>query len=136
MMAPHVYEEARATAPIHVQLWQWRGAPAPPAGRSVLMVARVVRIFRDRSRALRIGQRVAFRVPIIQPSGPGGPELSGTIRHNWDRLGRAHWLEAFMQSENGEIELVHSQIVAIRRPTLRPVCGADTKGFLCAGNAS
>jgi hypothetical protein len=136
MMSPQVYEEARASAPIHVQLWQSRGRERSPGDRSVLAVGRVVRIFRDRDHAVRLGQRIAFRVPIIRPSGPDGAELSGTIRHDWHRLGRAHWLEAFMQSNNGEIELVHSQVVAIRRPTRQPVCRADEKGFLCAGNVS
>jgi hypothetical protein len=133
MMAPHVYEEARATAPIHVQLWQAR-ARSKPDGGSVLLVARVVRVFRDRDHAVHLGKRVAFHVPIIHRSGPDGPSLGGTIYHDWDRLALAHWLEAFMESADGKVELVLSQIAAIRHPTRRPVCGPDQKGFLCEGN--
>ncbi len=134
MMSPQVYEEARADAPIHLQLWQFHGAGRRPDGGSVLAAAWVVRIFRDRDRVLHLGQRITFRVPVIHAYGPGGPELSGRIYHDWDRLGRARWLEAFMESADGQFELVLSQIAAIRRPTMRPVCGPDEKGFLCAGN--
>jgi hypothetical protein len=134
MMAPQVYEEARANAPIHVQLWQFRGQARTPDEGSVLAVGWVVRVFRDDDRALFLGKRIRFRVPVIHPSGPNGPELSGTIHHDWDRLGRAHWLEAFMETEDGKLELVRSQIAAIRHPTLRPVCGPDQQGFLCVGN--
>jgi hypothetical protein len=134
MMAPQVYEEARANAPIHVQLWQFRGPNRSYDAGSVLAIGRVMRVFRDRDHAVYLGKRIAFHVPVIRPSGPGGPVLGGEIYHDWDRLGRAHWLEAFMQSYDGKIELVRSQIVAIRHPTRRPVCGPDEKGFLCAGN--
>ncbi len=133
-MAPQVYEQARANAPIHVQLWQFRGTDQARDEGSVLATTRVVRIFRDRDHALYLGKRIKFRVPVIHRSGPGGPELGGTIYHDWDRMGRAHWLEAFMQSVDGEIELVRSQIAAIRHPTRYPVCGPDQKGFLCTGN--
>jgi hypothetical protein len=134
MMAPHVYEQARANAPIHVQLWQRSGLSARPRGSSVQVIARVVRIFRDRDHAVHVGQQIRFHVPIIAPVGPGGPTLGGTIHHDWDRLSRQPWLEAFMESSGGQLELVFSQIAAIRHPTWHPVCGPDEKGFLCAGN--
>jgi hypothetical protein len=134
MMAPHVYEQARANAPIHVQLWQFGGANRQRRGASVRADVRVVRIFRDRDHALRLGQRISFSVPVRSSSGSEGRVLSGTIYHDWDEMGRVHWLEAFMESSDGQIELVRSQIVAIRHPTLHPVCGPDEKGFLCAGN--
>ena len=134
MMAPFVYEEARADAPIHVQLWQPAGLKQPRRGTSVRTTTRVVRIFRDRDRALYLGKRISFHVPVVTPIGSDGPELSGTIYHDWDRMGRAHWLEAFMESSDDGFDLVLSQIVAIRHPTRRPVCGPEEKGFLCAGN--
>jgi hypothetical protein len=134
MMAPHVYEEARANAPIHVQLWRPRGGETLPRGASVRTTAWVIRIFRDRDHAVGLGRRISFDVPVMHPIGSNGPELSGTIYHDWNRLGRAHWLEAFMERSEGGLELVHSQIAAIRHPTLRPVCGPDARGFLCEGN--
>jgi len=39
----------------------------------------------------------------------------------------------FLESWNGEIHLVRSQVIAIRHPTLHPVCGPDAKGFICEG---
>ena len=79
MMSPQVYEEARANAPIHVQLWQFRGANRSYEAGSVRAVARVVRVFRDRDHGVYLGKRIAFSVPVIHRSGPGGPELGGTI---------------------------------------------------------
>ncbi|MFN8574075.1 MAG: hypothetical protein U0132_18605 [Gemmatimonadaceae bacterium] len=134
MMAPQVYEDARANAPIHIQIWKWRGTDRTPRGGSALLIARVVRIFRDRDHALRLGRRVSVRVPIIHDTGSSGPMLSGTINHDWDRLSQANWFEAFMESDGDHFELTLSQIAAIRGPTLRPICGPDQKGFLCEGN--
>lgn len=134
MMAPHVYEDARANAPIHVQLWQVGGAHARREGASVRTHARVVRIFRDREHVLHWGQRISFQVPVMSANRSDGPELSGTIYHDWSEMGRVHWLEAFMESFSGDIELVRSQVVAIRHPTLHPVVGRDAKGFLPPGN--
>ena len=58
---------------------------------------------------------------------------SGTIHFDWERMGRARWFEAFLERWQGEILLVRSQIVAIRGPTRRPVCGPEVKGFVCEG---
>jgi len=116
MMAPHVYEDARANAPIHVQLWQAGGAHARRDGASVRTHARVVRIFRDREHVLHWGQRISFHVPVMSSNRSDGPAL------------------AFMDSFSGDIELVRSQVVAIRHPTLHPVVGPDAKGFLPPGN--
>jgi hypothetical protein len=49
-------------------------------------------------------------------------------------MGRARWLEVFLESWNGEIHLMRSQVIAIRHLTVRPVCGPDAKGFICPGN--
>jgi hypothetical protein len=134
MMPPYVYEEARATAPMHVQLWQFNGMDRWRGDASVLASGWVVRIFRDADRALHLGKRVTFRVPVISMHQSGDRTPSGDISHDWSRMGRAHWLEAFLQCSDGEFELVLSQIVAIRHPTMRPVCGPDDKGFLASGN--
>ena len=60
--------------------------------------------------------------------------LSGTIHLNSDYLYRSRFWEGFFEFWNGEFYLVHSQIAPIRRPTRRPVCGPDAKGFLFLGN--
>jgi hypothetical protein len=94
----------------------------------------VVRVFRDRKRQVHWGQRVRFNVPVINRERTTAPELSGTIYHDWDRMGRARWLEVFLEYWEGEIHLVRSQVTAIRHPTARPVCGPDVEGFICTGN--
>jgi len=82
---------------------------------------------------VRWGQRVSFQVPVISGGRTDAPALSGTIFYDWERMGRARWLEAFLECRDGELRLVRSQIAAIRRPTLRPVCGGDVKGVICQG---
>jgi hypothetical protein len=134
MMAPFVYEEARADAPIHVQIRLFGTADRPRDAGSVRVHGRVARIFRDRDHVLRWGQRVSFTISVINRERSGAPELSGTIHHDWERMGRARWLEAFLQPWNGELHLVRDQVLAIRHPTRRPVCGPDAKGFICEGN--
>jgi len=124
-MAPEVYEEARANAPIHVQLIRIGGDPM--RGR---IAGRIVRIFRDRDHQVHWGQRIAFMADVIDRSQSGPPVLSGTLYQDGERLERARWLEAFLEMWNGELQLVRSQLVPVRHPTWRPVCGPDLKGFL------
>lgn len=134
MMAPFVYERARADAPIHVQIRRFGSADRERHDNSVLVHGRIARIFRDRDHVLRWWQRVSFTIPVIDRERTGSPELSGTIYHDWERMSRARWLEAFLQSWKGELQLVRSQVLAIRHPTRQPVCGPDAKGFICEGN--
>ena len=132
MMAPFVYEKARAEAPMHVQIWRPRIETAPHNDSVVRIDGRVVRIFRDRRSDLCWAQRVRFVVPIIDHASKSEP--SGDIRHAWERIGPIRFLEAFLEAWEGQIHLVHSQIAPIRHPTLHPICGPDEKGFLCQGN--
>jgi len=133
MMGPYVYEAARADAPIHVQILRVGSTPRGAHSDSVRVHGRVVRIFRDREDVLHWWQRVSFLIPVIDRERTGSPELSGTIYHDWEWMGRARWFEVFLESWNGEIHLVRSQVIAIRHPTVQPVCGPDAKGFLCEG---
>jgi hypothetical protein len=135
MMAPEVYERARADAPIHVQVWRPRVETSPPRANHVRIDGRVVRLFRNHGGVLHWGQRVSFSVSVRSPNAPPeAPMLGGEIRHAWERIGPARYLEAFLQSWDGKIELVHSQVAPIRHPTLRPVCDHTVHGFVCPGN--
>jgi hypothetical protein len=134
MMAPEVYEQARANAPMHVQIWRPWMDSSPRDASFVRLDGRVVRIFRNRGGALRWGQKVSFPVSIINPNAASIPMPSGEIHHAWERIGPARFLEAFLEAWDGEIHLVHSQVAPIRRPTWHPVCGPDEKGFVCRGN--
>jgi hypothetical protein len=134
MMAPHVYEQARANASIHVQIWRSCIDSSPRNTDSLRINGRVIRIFRNRGRVLHWGQKVSFTIPIINPIEASTPMLSGDIHHAWERIGPARYLEAFLESWKGEIHLVRSQVAPIRRPTLHPVCGPTVKGFVCQGN--
>lgn len=134
MMAPEVYEKLRATAPIHVQVWRPRLERSPRNTDAICIDGRVVRIFRDRERELRWGQKISFTVPVINPIEGSIPMPGGAIRHPWERIAPARYVEAFLESWEGKIQLVHSQIAPIRHPTLHPVCGPTVKGFVCPGN--
>ena len=134
VMAPHVYEEARANAPMHVQLIRFGALYRPGHSDSARIDGRIVRIFRDREHRLHWGQRVSFAVSVIDRSRSGPPELSGTIYHDGERLGHARWLEVFLEAWQGEIQLVRSQLIVIGHPTLHPVCPPDAKGFLPDGD--
>lgn len=133
MKPPWVYEEARRNAPIHAQFMviRWghsrRLRPGQIAGRAV-------RIFRDNTKALHFGKLITFYVPTIVPRESGPVMLDGTIYHDWERINSAKWLEAFLYTFENGFHLVESQIAPIRRPTLRPVCTPDIKGFCCEGN--
>jgi hypothetical protein len=131
MMAPEIYQQARARAPMHLQLCR-TGSPA--RARAGWIDGRVVRIFRDQEHQLRWGQRISLSVPVIERNSGEPIAPSGTIYLDGDYLGAARWFEAFVQFWDGQYQLVHSQICPIRRPTRAPVCGPDQKGFLCEGN--
>jgi len=133
MMAPEIYEGFRRDAPMHVQLWRTGPSRRARHEGSVKVRGRIVRIFRDTDRLLHFGQKVTFNVPVIDRESRSEPVLSGTIRHDWDWLGRAHWLEAFLEAREGTIHLVHSQVLPLRHPTWQPVCGPDARGYLCEG---
>jgi hypothetical protein len=133
MMAPEAYAHFRRIAPMHVQIWRARPSLRAPHGSVVSVEGRIVRIFRDRDRLLHWGQPITFQVPVIDPGARSAPMLSGTIYHDWNRLGRARWLEAFLDSWQGKLQLVYSQVLPLRHPTWRPVCGPDARETLCAG---
>jgi hypothetical protein len=130
MMAPEVYERARADAPIHIQIWRRKILWLPYQNPSVRIHGRVVRIFRDRDGVVHWGQKIELTVAIANRmlAMPGGG-----ISHHWDSIGPGRWFEAFVETRSGYFHLVHSQIAAIRHPTLHSVC-AGQEGFLCQGN--
>ncbi len=136
MKPPWAYREARHRAPIHVQLLMKNPGAQPRENESVPIVARIVRIFRDDTRRLWMGKRVRFFVPVAGSNPTRQAPLDGTIYHHWSNLTASRWFEAFLCVESdGALELVESQIAAIRWPTVRPVCNPDDEAFLFAGNA-
>lgn len=133
-MSPEVYQQARANAPMHVQLLRGgvRGQ-RDQRGGSVRVHGWVVRIFRDRDRALHFLQPISFSISIIPSRREEPPMPSGQIRHDWGYLGRARFLEAFLEESEGGLHLVLSQVLALRYPTVRPVCLPGAEAFLCEG---
>jgi hypothetical protein len=134
MMGPHVYEAARAEAPIHAQVWRLGPTRRERGSDSVRVRGCVVRIFRNRDRQVRWGQFVSFSIPVVNHERTDPPALSGTIYYDWEHLARTRWLEVFLECWEGQLMLVRSQVAGIRHPTVDPVCGPDVKGFVCPGN--
>jgi hypothetical protein len=133
MMAPWVYQDARAQAAIHIQL-RWEAGGPPVGGQtSVRILGQIERIFRNANGALRLGQKIAFTVPVIDPYADTDRSPGGTIYHNWERLSRTRWLEGFFEWD-GELQLVHSQLAPILGPTREPICRPEEDGILCTGN--
>ncbi|MGP6156200.1 MAG: hypothetical protein ACLPYS_01460 [Vulcanimicrobiaceae bacterium] len=132
MLPPAAYEEARRTAPIHVQVRVSRLLGSPDAS-GCTVEGRLVRIFRDDSRLMRVGRGVRFNVP-THGKRDGPPLLDGTIYHSWERLTSSKFFEVFLCPSNGGVELVRSQLAPVRRPTRQAVCGPETQGFCCPGN--
>jgi len=133
MMAPWVYQQARAQAAIHIQLRWEAGGPPVATQTSVRILGRIECIFRDNTGALRRGQKIAFAVPVINPFTEADHSPGSTIYHSWERLSRTGWLEGFFEWD-GELHLVHSQLAPILGPTAEPVCRPEEEGFLCTGN--
>lgn len=132
MMAPFVYEQARANAPFHVQLFRYNMAKASDDATAVRATCRILRIFRNEGGSLHFGQKIHFAIPIINRAG--SPVLDGTIRLDWFHLFQARFWEAFLECWDGGFHLVHSQIAPIQCPSRHPICGPETTGFLCQGN--
>lgn len=130
MMSPDTYRSFRVEAPIHVQLR--RSTIAPPGGSHLLIEGRVWRIFRDDSHHLFPGRRIGFSVPMRDRDEAPAP--GGTIYHSWEHLGRARWVEAFLNHYQDGFHLIYSQIAGIRGPTWAPVCDPNAPGFCCEGN--
>ena len=133
MMAPWVYQQARAEAAIHIQLRRDTGGPPVGGQTSVHVFGKIERIFRDGSRALRLGQEITFTIPVINPFAESDRSPGSTIYHSWERLCRTRWLEGFFEWDGG-LHLVHSQVAPILGPTEEPVCRPEETAFLCAGN--
>ena len=133
MMAPWVYQKARAEAALHIQLRWEAGEPPMGTQTSVRIHGRIERIFRDRTGALHCGQKIVFTVPVISSFVDADPTPGSAIYHSWERLRRTRWLEGFFEWD-GELHLVHSQVAPILGPTEEPVCGPEQEGFLCTGN--
>jgi hypothetical protein len=132
MMAPFVYEEARANAPLHAQLVRYDPTAPQADTSSIHATGRVLRIFRNQGRPLYLGRKISFFIPTS--GGEGAPMLDGTIRLKPAYLYQSRFWEGFFEFWDGEFHLVRSQIAPIRRPTWRSVCSPDAKRFLVEGN--
>ena len=81
----------------------------------------VVRIFRDRTGALRLGTRLAFAVSC---SRRGDPPIVGVVLWtDYDALMRARYLEAFLNRESGRSRIALWLSRIIEAPTDKPVLG-------------
>ena len=120
-LPPYVYEQARDQATYHLQIKVMGVTPPAKTPGECETSGEVVRIFRDRSRTLRLGTRLAFAVSCSRRGDP--PIVGGVLWTDYDALMRARYLEAFLNHENGRYQVALSQSRIIEAPTDKPVIG-------------
>ena len=138
-IAPEYFQEARAEAPIHLQL----RLEKRPDRRDPSVGGKIVRIFRDDARRLRRGQRIYFHIAWNDASRASDardePPILGGQRFALDIawLRAARYLEAYLmpawrdgrEDPAGGFEVVRDQVTALRRATVEPANPADREGY-------
>jgi len=120
-LPPYVYAQARDQATYHLQIKVTDVTPPAKTPGECETSGEVVRIFRDRSGTLRLGDRLAFAVSC---SRRGDPRIvGGVLWTDYDALMRARYLEAFLNRENGRYRIALWQSRIIEAPTDAPVLG-------------
>ncbi len=122
VLAPEYYEEARRSAPNHVQI-EIDDVSGPSGGMGACAVkGKVVRVFRG---DLASGTRLRFDVSCYDygkiPSGP-------TLWTDYDALGDAKYLEAFMSGDAAP-KIALDQVEIILEPRDVPYC--DSNSLYC-----
>ena len=120
------YRKARLEADAHVQIRlvheeTWPNTP--------LVVGKVARIFADRTRLLKRGQKISFYQPFTSRFDPD----AGPTRETW---ARAQAAEAYLVAyEGGGWRVTCDQFTLLRRTTFfRPVNPANTdRGWFAEG---
>ena len=91
---PSAYKKARAAAPYHLQIAVDRVTPPAATPGPCRVAGKIVRIFRDRPRALRRGAAIQFNVSCLRE---GDPRRKGGARYTYvDALKEARFLEAYL----------------------------------------
>ena len=134
-VAPQYWQQARARAPIHVQI---RLDKRPdPAEEDPFVAGPLVRIFRDTTGQLRLGGVVSFPVNWEDRSREPDPDRpirigkqSFPIDITWLRA--AAFLEAYLEPAGGGLHVVWDQVTPLARATRRPVnpAGGEAYGVL------
>lgn len=138
-IAPEYFQEARAEAPIHVQVKLER----LPDNADSTAGGKIVRVFRDDTRRLRSGERIYFRIAWNDSSRASGtrnePPILGGQRFALDIawLRAARFLEAYLtpawrdgrEDPAGGFEVVRDQVTALRYATAEPANPADRAGY-------
>ena len=138
-IAPEYFREARAEAPIHIQVKLER----LPDNADSSAGGKIVRIFRDDAHRLERGERISFRIrwndsacdsgARDEPPMPGGQRFALDI--TWLRAAR--FLEAYLmpawrdgrEDPRGGFEVVRDQVTALRCATAAPANPADREGY-------
>ena len=121
MLPPHVYEDARRTAPFHLQVV--RGELTPFATPSTVSIcARVERVLRGNG--IVPGDEVLFELPVARrnDSLPVGP----TIWADYDALVRCQVLELFLEGIPPSVVLARGQFMLLEQLTADPVLNAGS----------
>jgi hypothetical protein len=119
VLAPEYYEEARRTAPNHVQI-ELKSVAGPDGGLGACAVEGVViRSFRG---TLAPDEAISFAVSCYDY---GEIPAGGTLWTDYDALKVARYLEAFM-SDDRPPRILLDQVEIILAPRDRPYCDSNT----------
>lgn len=138
-IAPEYFQQARAEAPIHLQL---RLEKRPDHADSSVG-GKIVRIFRDDAQRLRRGERIRFDIRWNDSDRARGardePPVLGGQRFALDIawLKAARYLEAYLTpawrdgraDSAGGFDVVRDQVTALRHTTATPVNPPDREGY-------
>lgn len=124
VMPPAVYRQAAKNADHHVQVKVLEvKAPAKAPGECAIK-AQVVTIFRDKSKKMKKGQRLAFTISCMKEGAPHPPP-GGTIWKHYEKLRKAKFLEVALNSQGGvkrfSVARWNSSIIA--KPSKKPQYG-------------
>jgi hypothetical protein len=123
VMPPSVYRAAAQKAAYHVQVRiAALKAPSKTPG-ACLLAGKVVRIFRNRGKALKAGQVIHFAIHCKKKGDPIPP--GGVIWKSLEQLKKAQYVEVALNGGKGgkhfEVALHNSSI--IKKPSKKPQYG-------------
>lgn len=123
MMAPEVYQEARAEAPYHVQVAIDDVSVPDETPDDCTVRGKVVRIFRDAPGKLMDGASLTFPIACIRDGD--SPFVGGTIWTQVEDLSRARFIEVYLVDRDGGLDTALWQSRIIEEPTDTPQLPVD-----------
>lgn len=118
MMPPGVYQKARETAPLHVQVEIITVAVPSPTPGGCKVVGKVMRIFRDTAGTMSTGRLIDFPVECRRANEV--TTVGGAIYQDADALSAARYMEVYLEGEEKAFTVPLDQSRIIDAPSDTP----------------